>query len=461
MDMFNELAQHLENINDFKRFIDNQLELDNQFLYRAYWLNGQQVSVLNYLIHQHDKENKNLTEFIQTILEKRIDIYLHQPFHLLLKLGKLDLLPVFLARLPLSTLVNAPDREIKNDSEPNISYKQALNSYDINGQTILAHAINLGNADTFSTIIGLHLDINQASETKLQGGLQGCLQPLQHAIAVNFPEAVSKLLDAGACADNLSLEVKDTALLLAAHSGSVDVLKVLLNHPKTSAICRQQLNHRNDDGYTAIDLLCLRLQENIAPKQALQGIAILLCHGATTPSTETFRNLLNTHRVELVKAVKNYTIEDNHSSIQFLRASHDKNNSLHDIIYTNKTWSYSVKKFFGISDRLAFKCEKLVLADSNKQELDQDEKLFAIFVKRYREVIKRATIYSPWSEMLWKITTGQINSWEGVCQYAKEHPKTRTARIVAEMTKPQPEVYVNLTESEEQPLLEQMLVNTR
>ncbi len=452
--MFNELAQHLENIGDFKRFIDKQLELDAELLYRAYWYNGQQVSILNYLIQHHDKENKNLTEFIQVILDKKIDIYLHQPLHLLLKLNKVDLLPNFLAHLP-SSLESALNREVRNDLGSNITYKQALNSYDINGQTILAHAINLGDVDTFSTIMKLNLDINQASEIKLQGGLKGFLQPLQQAIAVNFPEAVSKFLDVGSCVDNFSLEVKDTALLLAAHSGAIDVLKVLLNHPKTSAICIQQLNNRNNDGYTAIDLLCLRLQENISPKQALQGIAILLCHGATTPSTEAFRNLLNTHRVDLVKAVKTYTIEDHHSSLPFLRASHDKNNALHNIIYTNKTWSYSVKKFFGISDRLAFKCEKLALADSNKPELDHDEKLFAFFVKRYKESIKRATIYSPWSEMLWNITTGQINSWEGVCQYANEHPKTRTARIVAEMTKKQPEVYVNLME--EETLAEQML----
>ncbi len=453
--MFNELAQHLENIDDFKEFINHQLELDMEFLSRAYWFNGQQVSIVNYLIQQHDKENKNLIEFIRVILDKKIDIYLHQPFHLLLKLGKVDLLPDFLARLPSFILDNGLNRQVRNDLGFNITYKQVLSSYDVNGQTILSYAINLGDVDTFSTIMKLKLDINQASEIKLQGGVTGFLQPLQQAIAANFPEAVSKLLDAGACADNLSLDVKDTALLLAAHSGAIDVLKMLLNHPKTSSLCQKELNYRNNDGYTAIDLLCLRLQENIAPKQALQGIAILLCHGATTPSTEAFRNLLNKHRVDLVKAVKSYTIEDNHSSLPFLRASHDKNNALHNIIYTNKTWSYSVKKFFGISDRLAFKCEKLALADSNKPELDHDEKLFAFFVKRYKESIKRATIYSPWSEMLWHITTGQVNSWEGVCQYANEHPKTRTARIVAEMTKKQPEVYVSLME--EDSLIEQSL----
>ncbi|WP_419420226.1 hypothetical protein ACNVED_02715 [Legionella sp. D16C41] len=431
MDVFNELAERLENINEFKEFIDRQLELDSKFLERAFWLDGQQISVLNYLIQQHDPENKNLTAFIQSILLTKTNVYLHQPLHLILKLAKLDLLPICLAQLPPA------------------DFKQALNSYDITGQTILAHAINLGDEKTFATIMALNLDINQASEVTLENTMQGCLQPLYQAIACNFSYAVDRLLSVGASVENPCLATKEPALLLAAHLGAIDALKVLLNHPKSRELIHEQLNIRNSNGYTALELLCKRLQESNEPKQAIQGIAILLCHGAAVPSTEAWRNLLNSHRVALVKAVKEYTNEGAHPSIQFLRASHDKNNPLHEIIYTNKTWKQSVKNFFGIADRLAFKCEKIALADINKDKLDENERLFASFVKRYKESIKRATFYSPWSEMLWKISTGQINTWQGVCQYANEHPKTRTARIVEEMTKPQPEVYVNLTEIEE------------
>ncbi|STX28047.1 ankyrin repeat-containing protein [Legionella beliardensis] len=431
MDIFNELAQHFEAIDDFKRFIDSQLAVDPQFLERTFWLDGQQVAILNYLIQQHEIENRNLIEFINYLFVKGIDTYLHQPIHLTLKLKKVDLLSLLLTKIP-------------HLSQGSRASQHALNSYDETGQTMLSHAIESGDVSVFTRIFALNLNIHQASRVSVADGMQGFLQPLQQAVAVNFPEAVDKLLNAGAQVDNPCLDIKETPLLLAAHLGKIDALKVLLNHPRASAIVEQQTNNKNAEGHTAIELLCRRLQENKEPEQALKGIAMLLCHGTPAPTNELFRDLLTTHRVKLVKAVKEYTA-DGHASIKFLRASHDKNNALHGIVYSGKTWSQMVKKFFGVTDRLAFKCEKLFLLDVNHSQADQDEQLFASFVKRYRESIKRSTFYSPWSEMLSKITTGQVNNWTDVCQYAKDYPSTRTARIVEEMTKPEPEVYVNLS----------------
>ena len=426
MELVDALKQSIEDLPKFKHFISESLNEDPQFLQRVFGIdNGNLTTVLNYLILTHHQENHNLTGYIEYLLKLDTDAFSSQPIHFAFKHKKLDLIPLLLDALP--------NCSSEGDDTPS-SKQPELNSRDANGRTLISRAIEAGNTQALRELLAKHPNIDQPSRG---------LQPIHQAVLMNFAEGVEALLDNNAKVNNPCRKQKETPLLLAAHHGKIDALRVLLARTKSEPNVQNPFDIQNGQSLRAIDLLCKRLQAKHAPLDSIRGIAMLLANGASAPRLEKFRTLLQDNRLALLDAVSTYIEEMPHLSVNLVRAGHDKNNPLHTIFYADKTWRKSVGHFFGRPDRAAFKLEKIIVqsqetmgsaSDKDSYErFNKNEIRFAEFVRRYDLAIKKSCFYNPWSEMRWKITRGEITTWGDVLNYVKEHPDSRSRKIINEM----------------------------
>ncbi|KTC86126.1 MULTISPECIES: Dot/Icm T4SS effector AnkC/LegA12 [Legionella] len=340
----------------FEAFIHKEASADKNFFERRFlFKETEQITVLNYLIHIHEVGlgkpcRKN---HIKMLLSMGADFNLDCSIHLLLRLKKLDLFPLFFQ---------------DSDEESEARRKVELDFPElITGRTLLSRAISTGNASILSTLLrrGFKIDVNAPNQILVQGQTL-TIQPLHQAVATNFPEATYYLLENGAIVDNPCGRLRETPLLLAARLGTIKSLEVLLF--ATAGKNCLDLQAENSESDRAIDLLCKRLKNQEKPQEALYGIAMLLCHGAKAPRDEGFRSLLIKNRFALIDQVKEYKKQSGNSAVLFVRACHDKNNPLHDIIYANTWlhlfWRYSslqwIWHLLGLNCDEAFRVEALV-----------------------------------------------------------------------------------------------------
>ncbi|WP_131793556.1 Dot/Icm T4SS effector AnkC/LegA12 [Legionella brunensis] len=449
MSLFDEINQELINGKDaFIRFINAKLKSDKNLLSQFFITpKGKQQTILDYLIHLHSKE-QNVAEHIQWLLQQGIDINVNQPLHLVFQLQKFDLVTVFLNEQVLTS-----------------EQRQKLNvdSRDAQGKTLIHRVIESRMLIPLEFIVKLGVQINQPSQT-LMGKRAIEVQPVHQAVISDFPEAIPLLTKAGAQFANPCGRLMETPLLLAARMGRINVMKGLLDHAQELDLEKNQalLNATNSKGLSAMELLCIHLHDNKQPKEALRGIAMLMCHGVNAPPHPLLRSLLTDNRQALHQVVKEYTQDKPKLAINFLRKCHNKRDPLHDIMYAKNSWGQSMRHLFGKADDLAFKLEALIElpkrktampeeAESNQTGssvvetiLTEEELLFANFVAAYKDSIKGATLFNPWSEMLHLIAMGEVTCWAHVTAYSDMHPKSRTERIVKHMMQSQPSLHENL-----------------
>lgn len=434
MTLFSELNQEIRtgSIDTFSEFLNKKLQSDKLFLQRTFWVEtGEQMTVLYYLIHLHDQQQCDLSKHIELLLKQGACINTNQPVHFAVQKRKLDLIPFFLNDFYVEELAERSKGKGKKESEQALQ----IDSPDMGGRTLLSRVIDAGDEGLLHLLLSCCPNIHQPSQIKINDEVM-IMQPLHQAVVMGFADAVKSLIDAGAQADNPCGLLQETPLLLAARMGQVDALEVLLE----STNGQLDLEGTNAESDRAIDLLCVRLHDQQKPQDALRGIAMLLCHGATVPRHELLRDLLTDNRKTLLSEVKKYAAKDPILAAKFIRACHDKNSDLHNIIYAKHSWTQSIRHLFGIAGEEAFTLESLVAQDkepsASSVSYTKDEVLFAEFVKRYDASIKGHTIFNPWSAMRWKITTGEITSMKQVREYAAEYPNTRTDKILKEMENP-------------------------
>lgn len=487
MRSFSELEEAITaGLEGFNSFISEEMSADEHFLRRRFsFKKNKQITVLNYLIYKHQTGfgKPKMRKHIEMLLNKGADFNSDCSIHLLLRLKKLELFSLFLR----------PDSEhVEAESLP----VQCIDfdGTDIEGRTLLSRAIDTGDPKILSVLLrnNFRIDINKPNRIPM-GGQTAEIQPLHQAAINDFSQAIYYLLEKGAIIDSPCGAFDETPLLLAARLGKIKSLEVLL----TATMGKNCLNLEatNNQSDRPIDLLCKRLEEKKNPEEALYGIAMLLCHGAKVPREERFRNLLIKHRFALIDEVERYKNQTGHSIAKFVRACHNKNNPLHDIIYAN-TWLHTIWRYsclqwiwhlLGFPCDEAFRIEKLVyggpdaidpLSTSEFTPLDsiktnrtnqshksscatsekpaeirlaeerpvftQEERKFSEFVWRYYLTCRYSK--APWSTMYRKLTLGECTDIEEVREYSDKtvNATTTTRTIINGMDKKGPSVHENL-----------------
>jgi hypothetical protein len=338
-----------------------------------------------------------------------------------------------------------------------------LNSRDEDGKTLIFRAIELGHVPILVRLLETRPNVDQASAG---------LQPLHQAILKNFASGVDLLVKANAQVTNPYGHKKETPLLLAARYGHIDALGALLKHVEVGVHAENPLDTENLPGKgkrlkRPIDFLCHRLSKNIAPKETIRGIAMLLCHGATPPERDKWLHLLRDHRKELLQAVATYAKADPALAAKFIRAAHFKQSKLHEIIYADHTIGTSVNHFFGIASAQAIRLESLipipddlrtlkwqnwkavhgshviynphtnrqqcVLNPHNKTGFTREEVLFAVFVREYDSQYKSDPGANRYSKMRFALARGHICCWEDLVIHCKKNPKSRSADLLLKL----------------------------
>ncbi|KTC82775.1 Dot/Icm T4SS effector AnkC/LegA12 [Legionella cincinnatiensis] len=429
----------------FKLFIEQKLSEDANYLGHPFWIeNGEQVTVLNYLIQQHqEKEGKriheelssDLTQFIDFVLSRVKDKNIGEPLHQALAFGKLQL-----ALHLFDTVVFDVNRR------------------DQEGRTLLSLVVETKNRHLLRKILKSHPDVN--ATTRITDA-RVLFQPLHQAIALDFAFGVRSLANAGADLTNPLGAMKDTPVLLAARQGKIKALEALLEFPVEKLDLEAENNRLSADKMTAdnaIESLCKLLANDKNNKDLIRGVAMLLCRGAEPPRKESMCQLLADKRSDLLKEIDRYMNSRPELVDPFVNRCHLADSPLHKIIYVDHSWGSTLRQLFGRPSEAAFVIERLVTRKySRRQEgssespalstvaavpLKGDEpplKLYAEFVRRYNEAYQNQRITNPWSTMRWMIAEGKCN-WEMVKQYARSHPGTRTQIIYDDMFKTLPKM---------------------
>ncbi|PWY55385.1 hypothetical protein DGG96_12200 [Legionella qingyii] len=433
----------------FKKFINQKLQIDPNYLEHPFWMEkGAQVTVLNYLIQQHQKKKEDsvdkkmpfdLTEFIDVVLGRIQNKNIGQPLHQAIAAGKIQL-----ALHLLKT--NVFD----------------VNQRDEEGRTLLSLALPSKNRQLLIEILASKPDVNATTyltEARISS------QPLHQAIMLDFTSGVVNLVRNGADVTNPVGAAKDTPVLLAARKGKIKALEALLEEAPAAKLKLEAENIKFSDGNkkgdNAIEALCKQLNLNRNNKDLLRGVAMLLCRGAEPPRSEALCQLLADKRSDLLKEIDRYMDTRPELVDPFVSRCHLTDSALHKIIYIDHSWGSTLWQLLGRPSDAAFAIERLVTRKYSRRlegntkssilptvaavPLNGDEppfKLYAEFVRRYNEAYENQKITNPWSTMRWMIAGGKCN-WETVKQYASTHQGTRTQIIYDDMFKTLPKMQMH------------------
>ncbi|WP_133136969.1 Dot/Icm T4SS effector AnkC/LegA12 [Legionella rowbothamii] len=424
----------------FQEFITDKLEADEHYLEQSFWMpDSTQLTAVNYLIQQHqeldndaerDRAASNLTPHIYFVLGRAPDKNVGEPVHYAISLGKLRLASYLLEQRFFD--VNRRNKE---------------------GRTLLSLALDTKSEQLLHAVLALNPNVHEGNHL-LEEPIE--YQPLHQAILSNFGMGVRALVQAGAQLNNPVGPFMDTPLLLAARLGKIKALAALL----ASSEGMLELEAENSDraesyehGHNSVEALCQLLAQEPQKVSLIDGIAMLLCHGAEPPRREEMCQLLASKRMELLKAIDSYLEKHNELVDPFVRRCHLVGTPLHSIIYVDHSWGYALRQLFGRPSAAGSMVESWVTrkyGDNAENDLGNVElpskagstytgtedplKLYAVFVERYKLAYNSQRITNPWSTMNWMIAEG-LGDWAAVLKYSKEHPTSRTRLVIKDMIK--------------------------
>lgn len=421
---------------EFKRKLDAALADNNELLTQEFFdKNGRQMTLMNRVIELSD-DTTDYTPAIDYVRSKSPNINHGEPVHWAIKLGKITIAKHLL--------------QPQEENKPLFD----LDRRNPEGLSLLFLVIQAKLQELLALLIGQNINIHTHSYS---AELKHDAQPLHQCIAANFGEGVRLLGKANAQLDNPVGPLKQTPLIQAAQGLKLDALEALLEFPvEKLKLEEENLNYYPSlsVGHTAVEELCEYLLAGKHTKDAVKGIAMLLCRGADLPRNDAMRLALSWHKAELLAAVKSY-LEDKPELVDpFVKRCHTKDTPLHNMVYADHFWSESFKRFFGVADHAAWDVEDLLVAKySNAKNLKDNEKplsteafakyspdmepsrLYAAFVRLYEQHYTSKLFANPWSGMRWRISKGQCD-WDAVKEYAKSHPFSRTAQIYKDMFEP-------------------------
>ncbi|KTD55455.1 Dot/Icm T4SS effector AnkC/LegA12 [Legionella quateirensis] len=460
-------------LDDFRAFVNRKLQHDKDYLDRLFWLpNGSQMTVLNYLIEQHqetvkdselDEPSTNLMDKMDVVLELSSNVNVGEPLHQAIASGKIQLALHLLQADKINyslvdyitvnviSALNALREKTKEFASQFKSYFFDINKRDSEGRTLLSLAIDTKNPELLMNILIKEPNIHSVTN---RSNAHVKFQPLHQAVVLDYADGVRLLAQEGANLANPMGVMKDTPVLLASRLGKINALEALMEFPVEKLNLNAENNHYFGDkktGHTAIEELCLRIANNEGRADAIRGVAVLLCHGAEPPRNETMRTLLRNNRVTLLKAVHSYLENKPDLVDPFVNRCHLTESALHYIIYADHSWGSSIRHLLGSPCSAAFLVEDLVIrkysntlvaqgsheplqtAANANLSLEHDPlKLYAEFVRRYKQAYENQLVPNCWSTMRWMIAEGR-SDWGTVERYAKTYPKSRTGIIYNEM----------------------------
>ncbi|RUR20027.1 ankyrin repeat domain-containing protein [Legionella sp. km535] len=460
-------------LEEFRAYILRKLQQDKNYLERLFWLpNGSQMTVLNYLIEQHQETVHDpeaaeppiqLIDKIDVILELSSNVNVGEPIHQAIASGK-TLLALHLLQadkmncslveyitINVISALNALREKAKELASELQSFLFDVNKRDNEGHTLLSLAIDTKNPELLIHILVKEPNIHAVTN---RSNAQAKFQPLHQAVVLDYADGVRLLAHEGANLSNPMGVMKDTPVLLASRLGKINALEALMEFPVEKLNLNAENNHYFEDkktGHTAIEELCVRIAKNEGKGDALRGVAVLLCHGAEPPRNESMRTLLRNNRVTLLKAVHRY-LEDKPDLVDpFVNRCHLTESALHYIVYADHSWGSSIRHLLGSPCSAAFLVEELVIrkysntlvaqgsheplqtaASANLSTEHDPLKLYADFVRRYKLAYENQLLPNCWSTMRWMIAEGR-SDWGVVERYSKTYPKSRTGIIYNEM----------------------------
>lgn len=433
-------------LDGFKSFIEQKLAENCDYLEHSFWMeDGSQMTVLNYLIQQHqektdaDTASFDLTAWIDFAIGKLRDKNTGEPLHQVLAIGK--------ARLAQHLLNN---------------YTFDVNRRDEEGRTLLSLALATKNKHLLEKILEHQPNVNAITRVT---EARTPFQPLHEAIVLDFAFGVRNLGKAGAELANPVGTMKDTPVLLAARMGKIKALGALLEFPVEKLDIEAESNYVAADkdkkaGDNAIEALCKALARDSNNQNLIYGVAMLLCRGAEPPRNQTMCQLLVSKRSDLLRAIDRYMESRPELVDPFVHRCHLAGSALHKIVYVAHSWGSALRQLLGRPSEAGVLVERLVTrkyghcseensnasllskAAAAAESLREDEsslRLYAEFVRRYNEAYEGQRITNPWSTMRWMIAEGK-GSWDSVQQYALSHPGSRTQIIYDDMLKNMPKV---------------------
>jgi hypothetical protein len=351
-------------------------------------------------------------------------------------------------------------------------YRFNVDQCDRRGRTLLSLVLATRNATLLADLLKNKPNVHVPTQMNHLGIP---FQPIHQAVQLNFSEGIHLLVQQGAQLQNPCGEEQDTPVLLAARLCHIDALSALLEHTTDTMLEAERVTVDKVRRLKPIELFCEQLQRGINKSEALRGVAMLLCRGAKPPRSEAMRALLCNYRSTLLKDIDKYLADKPSLVDDFVSRCHESGSALHNIMYARHSWGQSMRHFFGSPSDVAFSIEQLVVRKyssslfgapaqipSAAAETISDKtdplKLYALFVKRYKEAYDNQLITNSWSTMRWMIADGQCN-WDTVRRYVETNPNTRSAIIYKEMFKPVPPALVEEQEEEGDSASHQLEIN--
>lgn len=465
--------------NEFKSFIQRKINSNKDYLEQPYWLsNGSQMTVLNYLIDAHQDHQdgddvtelgKDLTQMIDYVLSLTNDINIGEPLHQAVSAGKTRL-ALYLLGAQKSTMMSHDGEQInvvhiftslrkitQSISESIRSKWFDLNRRDEKGRSLLSLILETKNLDLLVHVLFGRPNLHATTRT---ANAKVIFQPIHQAVALDYADGVRLLAHEGANLANPVGLMRDTPVLLAARLIKINALEALLELPIEKLALETQNNNLFADtntGHMAIEELCEHIANNKDKNEALRGVAMLLCRGAEPPRKEELRELLGKNRINLLKMIDEYLQNKPKLVDAFVNRCHLAESALHNIIYANHSWGSSIRRLFGKPSDAAFMVEHLVVrkysnpvqsltdngtlvaAPDNLLTEKDPVKLYAEFVRRYKQAYDSQIVTNRWSTMRWMIAEGC--DWARVKRYSDNHPASRTRIVLNEMFNPMPKIH--------------------
>ena len=437
MDMINELNEATaQGINGFREFLQQKLQSNKHYLEQKFWVNGGlQMTVLNYLIQQHQEKPPNSKfkvsahdkmEMIDYVLAQSVDMNMAEPLHQAVAENKIQLARHLLAQ----------------NSQSKVSSKCFdVSRRDEYGRTLLALVIMTRDEDLLSELLSQNPNVNEASRVP---GWTYLFQPMHLAVLQNDAFAITLLAKQGAQLSNPAGPFKETPVLMAARLGKMTALQTLLNHPNAQLQLEAEnliLQSKSKRGHTAMEVLCKNMAAKKHKGELIYGVAMLLCAGAEPPRDEKMRKLLRSNRQLLLKAIHRYLQNKPELVDAFVQRCHKPGTVLHKIVYANHSFGSAMRRLFAQPSDVAFIVEDLVSrkyktslkGQTSKSQGSQNAiQLYAEFVRRYQRAFDGQKNANRQSTMRWMIIEGRAN-WEMVLLHAKLKPSSRTNKILKEM----------------------------
>ncbi len=437
MAIFDEIQRCINNPDraEFKRFLAEKLKENRDFLQHSWNQEGHQVTLLGYLISQHqetsddldDADPSNLTDLILETLKESTNIDAGFPLHQAISRNKLALAKAMIKQ-----------HSVEDKHSASITREFNFDALDNKARSLLSLALSAADEDLIARILVHTKNIHQSSVVQInEQPIE--MQPIHQAIYLNLPSAVRMLREKAQLNNACGLE-KNTPVMLAVKSGHCEVLEELLRSPV------EQLNFKakNAKGINAMGLACETLKMAKTPEsknKSLQNIAMLLCNGAEVPKLDLLKNVLVSHRNELLQQMDDYLLKHPELVDEVVNRIHDKNKGrLHSLVYENDPLVSILQHLRNKPNNAALLVEnwitrKVEQAPASESQQDDDKVKFAEFVRQYDRQYKAKRFSNPWSSMRWMVASGTVTNWKDVMTYADNHPISRTAILLKSFEK--------------------------